>query len=117
MRRALELARGVWGTTHPNPMVGAVIVEDGRIVAEGATAPDGGPHAERLALVRRLLQKRREAIVPLVPTIAEGSGQAEYDGGLLSASWRLLSAMSSRAASTWPQTFHSSTPFTRPSSR
>ena len=53
MRRALFLARSVWGTTHPNPMVGAVIVEDGHIVAEGATAPDGGPHAERLALLAR----------------------------------------------------------------
>src|SRR5262245_1275638 len=53
MRRALKLARGVWGTTHPNPMVGAVIVEDGQIVGEGATAPDGGPHAERLALLAR----------------------------------------------------------------
>ena len=51
MRRALELARSVWGTTHPNPMVGSIIVEDGQIVAEGATAPDGGPHAERLALL------------------------------------------------------------------
>jgi len=53
MRRALELARGVWGTTHPNPMVGALLVEDNHIVAEGATAPDGGPHAERLALLAR----------------------------------------------------------------
>ena len=53
MRRALELAHSVWGTTHPNPMVGAVIVEDGLVVAEGATAPDGGPHAERLALLAR----------------------------------------------------------------
>lgn len=53
MRRALELARSVWGTTHPNPMVGALLVEDGQIVAEGATAPDGGPHAERLALLAR----------------------------------------------------------------
>lgn len=53
MRRALELAYGVWGTTHPNPMVGAVIVEEGQIVGEGATAPDGGPHAERLALLAR----------------------------------------------------------------
>lgn len=53
MRRALELALGVWGTTHPNPMVGAVIVEEGHIVGEGATAPDGGPHAERLALLAR----------------------------------------------------------------
>ncbi len=53
LRRALGLARGVWGTTHPNPMVGALIVEDGHVVAEGATAPDGGPHAERLALLAR----------------------------------------------------------------
>src|SRR6185312_16881080 len=37
----------------PNPMVGALLVEDGHIVAEGATAPDGGPHAERLALLAR----------------------------------------------------------------
>ncbi len=53
MRRALGLARSVWGTTHPNPMVGALIVEEGHVVAEGATAPDGGPHAERLALLNR----------------------------------------------------------------
>ena len=53
MRHALDLARSVWGTTHPNPMVGALIVEEGHVVGEGATAPDGGPHAERLALLAR----------------------------------------------------------------
>ena len=51
MRRALELARQGWGFTHPNPMVGAVIVEDGKIVAEGFHAQDGGPHAEKAALI------------------------------------------------------------------
>ncbi|WP_438482860.1 bifunctional diaminohydroxyphosphoribosylaminopyrimidine deaminase/5-amino-6-(5-phosphoribosylamino)uracil reductase RibD [Oleiharenicola lentus] len=50
MRRAIAQARSVWGTTHPNPMVGAVIVEHGEIVAEGATSPVGGPHAEINAL-------------------------------------------------------------------
>ena len=50
MRRALELARKGWGTTHPNPMVGAVIVEDGVVVAEGFHEKDGAPHAERIAL-------------------------------------------------------------------
>jgi len=50
MQRALELARRGWGTTHPNPMVGAVIVEEGEIVAEGFHAQDGGPHAERVAI-------------------------------------------------------------------
>jgi len=50
MRRAIALARSVWGTTHPNPMVGALMVEDGVVVAEGATSPVGGPHAEVNAL-------------------------------------------------------------------
>ena len=50
MGRALELARLAWGRTHPNPMVGAVIVEEGRIVAEGYHRQDGAPHAEREAL-------------------------------------------------------------------
>ncbi len=50
MGRALELARRAWGQTHPNPMVGALIVEGGEVVAEGWHARDGGPHAERVAL-------------------------------------------------------------------
>ncbi len=50
MRQALALARRGWGATHPNPMVGALIVEDGQVVAEGWHAQDGGPHAERVAL-------------------------------------------------------------------
>ena len=50
MRRALELARRAWGETHPNPMVGAVLVEDGAVVAEGWHGRDAGPHAERVAL-------------------------------------------------------------------
>src|SRR5579884_4137554 len=50
MWRALELARRAWGATHPNPMVGAVIVEDGKAVAEGYHEQDGAPHAERVAL-------------------------------------------------------------------
>lgn len=50
MGRALELARRAWGKTHPNPMVGALIVEGGVVVAEGFHGKDGGPHAERVAL-------------------------------------------------------------------
>ncbi len=50
MRRALELARKGWGTTHPNPMVGAVIADQGEIVSEGWHQAAGKPHAEVNAL-------------------------------------------------------------------
>lgn len=63
MRRALELARQAWGATHPNPLVGALLVEEGRIVGEGFHAEDGGPHAERLALLARGKPPRPGAIL------------------------------------------------------
>lgn len=50
MARALELAQQAWGQTHPNPMVGAVVVEAGSIVAEGWHAVCGQDHAEIVAL-------------------------------------------------------------------
>ncbi|MFZ4262657.1 bifunctional diaminohydroxyphosphoribosylaminopyrimidine deaminase/5-amino-6-(5-phosphoribosylamino)uracil reductase RibD [Sphingobacterium sp. HJSM2_6] len=46
MQRCLDLAVLGAGKTSPNPMVGAVIVYQDRIVGEGYTAPYGGPHAE-----------------------------------------------------------------------
>jgi diaminohydroxyphosphoribosylaminopyrimidine deaminase/5-amino-6-(5-phosphoribosylamino)uracil reductase len=50
MRRAIELARERVGLTGPNPAVGCVIVRDGVVIAEAATAPGGRPHAEEQAL-------------------------------------------------------------------
>jgi diaminohydroxyphosphoribosylaminopyrimidine deaminase/5-amino-6-(5-phosphoribosylamino)uracil reductase len=50
MRRALLLARRGWGRTAPNPMVGAVVVRDDKIIGEGWHAEYGGPHAEVMAL-------------------------------------------------------------------
>jgi diaminohydroxyphosphoribosylaminopyrimidine deaminase / 5-amino-6-(5-phosphoribosylamino)uracil reductase len=50
MLRAVELAAGVRTTTSPNPWVGCVIVAADGQVAEGATQPPGGPHAEVVAL-------------------------------------------------------------------
>ena len=50
MRRALDLARKGRGFTSPNPMVGAVVVKDGRIVGEGYHPAAGQPHAEVNAL-------------------------------------------------------------------
>ncbi len=52
MRRALELAEKGMGHTNPNPMVGCVLVKDGRIVAEGYHEKYGEFHAERNALTR-----------------------------------------------------------------
>jgi diaminohydroxyphosphoribosylaminopyrimidine deaminase/5-amino-6-(5-phosphoribosylamino)uracil reductase len=50
MRRALELAKRGWGQVAPNPLVGAVIVQDGVIVGEGWHTRYGALHAEREAL-------------------------------------------------------------------
>ena len=50
MRRAIERARRGAGWTSPNPLVGAVIVKDGRVIGEGWHAQAGGLHAERHAL-------------------------------------------------------------------
>ncbi|MGY2498793.1 bifunctional diaminohydroxyphosphoribosylaminopyrimidine deaminase/5-amino-6-(5-phosphoribosylamino)uracil reductase RibD, partial [Klebsiella pneumoniae] len=49
MRRAIELAQ-LPAYTAPNPHVGCVIVQNGRIVGEGHSQPAGGAHAEVTAL-------------------------------------------------------------------
>ena len=50
MKEALTLARQAWGRTAPNPMVGAVIVKDGKVVGRGYHHKAGLPHAEVNAL-------------------------------------------------------------------
>lgn len=50
MARALEIAREGLYTATPNPRVGCVIVQDGRIVGEGSHLRAGEPHAEIHAL-------------------------------------------------------------------
>jgi diaminohydroxyphosphoribosylaminopyrimidine deaminase / 5-amino-6-(5-phosphoribosylamino)uracil reductase len=50
LERALELAERGRSTTHPNPVVGAVVVRDGAVVGEGWHERKGGPHAEVVAL-------------------------------------------------------------------
>lgn len=50
MDRALELARRGEGLASPNPMVGAVLVRDGRVLAEGFHTYDAKQHAEVIAL-------------------------------------------------------------------
>jgi diaminohydroxyphosphoribosylaminopyrimidine deaminase/5-amino-6-(5-phosphoribosylamino)uracil reductase len=50
MQRCLHLARQALGRTAPNPLVGCVIVKNGRIVGEGFHPGAGHPHAEVRAL-------------------------------------------------------------------
>lgn len=52
MKRALALARVAEGQTHPNPLVGAVVVRDGCLVGEGYHLRAGTAHAEVLALAQ-----------------------------------------------------------------
>src|SRR4029077_1852047 len=50
MDRALDLAARGIALASPNPMVGAVLVRDGRVVGEGFHTYDGVRHAEIIAL-------------------------------------------------------------------
>jgi diaminohydroxyphosphoribosylaminopyrimidine deaminase/5-amino-6-(5-phosphoribosylamino)uracil reductase len=73
MGLALAMARSQLGRTAPNPAVGCVLVKDGRIVATGATADGGRPHAERAALDKAAgLSRGCTAYVTLEPCAHHG---------------------------------------------
>ena len=66
MRRAIELARRGTGAVNPNPLVGAVIVKDGRIIGEGYHVRYGELHAERAAFASLMDQADAEGAVMYV---------------------------------------------------
>ncbi len=73
MQQAIELAKKGMGTTHPNPRVGAVVVNHGEVVGEGWHVKPGGPHAEVMALQQAGEKARGGAIyVTLEPCAAHG---------------------------------------------
>jgi diaminohydroxyphosphoribosylaminopyrimidine deaminase / 5-amino-6-(5-phosphoribosylamino)uracil reductase len=73
MALALDLAERGRGETNPNPMVGCVIVRDGRAVAEAWHRRAGDPHAEVLALDRAGAKARGATLyVNLEPCAHEG---------------------------------------------
>lgn len=75
MRRAIALAHAGVGLTGDNPSVGCVIVHDGVVAGEGATAPGGRPHAEELALEQAGAAARgATAYVTLEPCGERSSG-------------------------------------------
>jgi diaminohydroxyphosphoribosylaminopyrimidine deaminase / 5-amino-6-(5-phosphoribosylamino)uracil reductase len=70
MRRAMELAVRGRGRVEPNPMVGCVLVRDGKIIGEGAHEYFGGPHAEPNALATCSNPAGATAFVSLEPCCA-----------------------------------------------
>lgn len=70
---ALNLAMRMVGKTAPNPAVGSVIVKDGTVVGIGATAQNGRPHAETIAIKMAGEQtKNADMYVSLEPCCHEG---------------------------------------------
>jgi diaminohydroxyphosphoribosylaminopyrimidine deaminase/5-amino-6-(5-phosphoribosylamino)uracil reductase len=72
MTRALALAWRGWGRVAPNPMVGAVLLRDGAVVAEGWHAEFGGPHAEVAALAAGADPRGATCVVTLEPCAHTG---------------------------------------------
>jgi diaminohydroxyphosphoribosylaminopyrimidine deaminase/5-amino-6-(5-phosphoribosylamino)uracil reductase len=76
MRRAIGLASDQMGKTWPNPAVACVVVKDGEMVAEAATAPGGRPHAEEQAVpAAGDRAKGATAYVTMEPCGARSSGR------------------------------------------
>ena len=74
MNRALKLARRARGTTSRNPSVGAVIVNNNKVVGEGFTQPYGGPHAEIEALRQAGTKSKNSTLyVTLEPHCFQGN--------------------------------------------
>ncbi len=74
MARALELARKGRGKVSPNPMVGSVIVKNGKVIAEGYHSGPGKDHAEVVALKKAGKQARGATVyVTLEPCCHTGN--------------------------------------------
>ena len=86
MRRAIALAAANVGRTAENPSVGCVLVKDGAVIAEAATAEGGRPHAEELALAAAGEAARGAvAYVTLEPCAARSTGAASCSERLVQA--------------------------------
>jgi diaminohydroxyphosphoribosylaminopyrimidine deaminase / 5-amino-6-(5-phosphoribosylamino)uracil reductase len=94
MRRALELAARGRGLTAPNPLVGAVIVKDGRVLAEAWHEGAGHPHAEATALAAAGEGARGGTLyVNLEPCVHYGRMPPCAPAVVASGVWRVVVAM------------------------
>ena len=81
MQRAVSLAKKGERTTQPNPRVGCVIVNEGRIVGQGYHHSAGELHAERVALLEAGEEARgATAYVSLEPCCHQGRTPPCTDG-------------------------------------
>jgi len=86
MARAVELAWRGWGRVHPNPLVGAVVLDrDGAVAGEGWHAEFGGPHAERAALDAAGERARGGTLVVSLEPCAHSGKQPPCTDAILSA--------------------------------
>ncbi len=94
MRRALHLSEWGWGQVHPNPLVGAVVVREGRVVGEGWHERFGGAHAEPIALsAAGELARGATMYVTLEPCAHHGQTPPCTDAILASGIARVVCAM------------------------
>jgi|GEM_PF-3584153 len=77
MLRAIKQALMAKGNTYPNPLVGAIIVEDNEVVSEGFHAKAGGPHAERVALANLSRPPQRGAVLYVTLEPCSSYGRTE----------------------------------------
>jgi diaminohydroxyphosphoribosylaminopyrimidine deaminase / 5-amino-6-(5-phosphoribosylamino)uracil reductase len=94
MARALELAVKAEGRTAPNPMVGAVVVKNSRVLAEGYHRAAGQDHAE-VAALKRAGRKARGAtlVVNLEPCSHQGRTPPCVDSLIAAGVSRVIVAM------------------------
>jgi diaminohydroxyphosphoribosylaminopyrimidine deaminase/5-amino-6-(5-phosphoribosylamino)uracil reductase len=94
MRRALELAEFGRGHVEPNPLVGAVLVRDDKIVGASWHAKFGGPHAEINALAEAGADARGATLyVTLEPCCHHGKTPPCTDAVIAAGVARVVSAM------------------------
>jgi diaminohydroxyphosphoribosylaminopyrimidine deaminase / 5-amino-6-(5-phosphoribosylamino)uracil reductase len=95
MARALDLAWRGWGRVQPNPLVGAVVLSGGQLVAEGWHAEYGEAHAEALALAHAGDQARGATlVVTLEPCAHQGKQPPCVDAILRAGIARVIAALS-----------------------
>jgi len=94
MRQALLLAERGRGAVEPNPLVGAIVVRDGRVVGTGWHQRFGGPHAEVLALAEAGAAARGSTVyVSLEPCCHQGKTPPCTDALLKAGVRRVVAAM------------------------